>query len=456
MPFVIRVRFAPSPTGNLHIGTIRTALFNWLFARNKKGTLIVRIEDTDPERSKPEFEKNILDGMSWLGLDFDEGPIRQSQRMSLYKEAAQKLLESKAAYRCYCTDAELEAERKEAEIKKVPYVYSGKCATLTEPKDGPFTVRFAVPKRALKFHDIIRDDIEFDLNLVGDFVIVKSDGGPTYNFACVVDDIDMKISHVIRGEDHVSNTPRQIIMYEALGQKPPEFAHLPMILGTDKSKLSKRHGATAVTDYAAMGFLPEALFNYMVLLGWSSPDAKEIMTRDEIASVFSLERISKSGAVFDITKLKWMNGQYIRKLNPDELYERVTPYLPNSKISKEMVYSVRDNLEVLADITNYLAVYTMTDDEYKQAVKQFQFSDSDLQVLNLLTAKLSNPMDVQRILDEIIAETGLGRGKVLKPVRLACTGAVSGPQLPDCLPILGLSCLQNRLHGLLATSSQAA
>lgn len=475
----VRVRFAPSPTGNLHLGTLRTALFSWLYARHHQGVFVLRIEDTDLQRSESHYEYSIFEGLSWLGLDIEEGPdvggsyapYRQSERAALgiYQAAADQLLEKKLAYYCFCTTEELAADRALAEAEGRPYVYSRKALELSEEEVAaklaagePYVIRFKMPAHeTVTFHDVIRGDISFELGLISDFVLLKSDGTPSYNFACAVDDAAMEITHVIRGEDHISNTPKQLVLYEALGAKVPLFAHLPMILGPDKSKLSKRHGATSVTEYREAGYLSDALFNYMALLGWSSPDAREIMTREEIMALFTLERVSKSGAVFDVVKLKWMNGQYIRKLDKSALWDAVKPFISEAtlaalsaryspEVCEDIVFSVRDNLDVLTDIEQYVQVYIDSLDAFKEKLGSIQFSESDRQVLVLFLEHLRvlpgalSPADVDRILELILEQTGFGKGKVFKPIRLACTGYPSGPHLPELLSILGKELLIER------------
>jgi len=464
---MVRVRFAPSPTGNLHIGTIRTALFNWLFARANKGTFIVRIEDTDLKRSKPEFEQNIMDGMTWFGIEYDEGPFHQSQHIQekFYDMASEKLLASQHAYHCFCTDEDLDTERKAADAAKKPYVYSQKCLTLSESdvqsklnEKVPYTIRFKMPDDSMTMTDLIRGEITFDLSLISDFVLMKSDGSPTYNFACVVDDASMDITHVIRGEDHISNTPRQIALYEALGHSIPQFAHMPMILGPDKSKLSKRHGATSITEYAEQGFLAEAMFNFLCLLGWSPKDEQEILSKDAIIQQFSLDRVTKSGAVFDIKKLTWMNGQYIRKLDIDAFYEWVWPFVSEENKAllkespqKECLYSVRDNLDVLSDINQYLVVYTMSEADFKQQLGEFELSEQDQTVIGLFKEKFQgvsesfNSDDITPILDAILAETGLGKGKVFSPIRKAVTALKSGPNMGEIMVVFGKDKVLSRL-----------
>lgn len=476
---MVRVRFAPSPTGNLHIGTLRAALFNWLFARHHQGTFILRIEDTDMQRSDFAFEKSIFDGLTWLELSMDEGPLtggayapyRQSERIEqgLYRRYAEKLIEKGSAYYCFCTEEELAEERNAAAAAGKPYVYSRKALTLSKEEvqrklnaGEPYVVRFKIQdNRELTFSDVIRGDITFDLNLISDFVIMKSDGSPSYNFACVVDDMTMEITHVIRGEDHISNTPRQIALYDAFGVKTPVFAHLPMILGPDKSKLSKRHGATNVTDYRDMGYIAPAMLNYLALLGWTPEGGQEILSREEIIRQFSLDRISKSGAIFDAAKLTWMNGQYIRKLDREALYQAVSPYLDDSKLTmlkafgteqiKDIFVSVQDNLQVLRDINSHIDVYLYSMDEYKAKAASLPFPDGEQAVVKAFYKKLKSwelPFTqdtVRTLLEQLMAETGEGRGKLLKPLRKAASGAMSGPDLMAFLAIMGKDLVLRRL-----------
>ncbi len=473
---MIRLRFAPSPTGNLHIGTIRTALFNWIYAKHVGGKLILRIEDTDLARSKPEYEDNINEGLAWLRLTTDEspehpgefGPYRQSERMAegIYDRYALSLIKEKRAYYCFCSNETLEAEREQAEKEGKAYVYSGTCKRLSEDdinrqlaNQTPHTIRFSMPGHTLTFPDLIRGDISFDLSLISDFILVKSDKSPSYNFCCAVDDMLMRISHVIRGEDHISNTPRQIVLFDAFGYPAPQYAHLPMILGPDRSKLSKRHAATAVTDYRDMGFLSDAMFNYLSILGWTPPD-KEILETEEVVSAFSLEKVSKSGAIFDVQKLKWMNGQYIRKLSPDQLYATVLPVLTTENVQKlshfnisemtRLFFSVKDNLETLTDINTLVSVYALSSKEYETSLATYTFSDSDKEVVSLfisLFSALETPTSdqIDTIFATILDQTKLGKGKVLKPVRLACTATGSGPHLSDYLSIMAKSEIENRL-----------
>ncbi|MBI5192129.1 MAG: glutamate--tRNA ligase [Nitrospirae bacterium] len=324
----VRVRFAPSPTGYLHIGGVRTALFNYLFARHNKGVFMLRIEDTDQGRSTDESIKAIIDGMHWLGLNWDEGPYRQTERMELYKSHVKRLIDEGNAYNCYCTSEELEERRKQALAEKRIPKYDGRCRTITEPvPDRPHAVRFKAPVEGqIVVNDIVKGRVVYENAQLDDLIIMRSDGWPTYNLCVVVDDADMQISHVIRGDDHLNNTPRQIQLYHAFGYEIPQFAHLPMILGPDKTRLSKRHGATAVTAYEDMGYLPEAMVNYLVRLGWSYKD-QEVFSLEELIEKFSLEHVGKSAAVFNPEKLLWLNSHYIAHLETKDIIKRLKPFL---------------------------------------------------------------------------------------------------------------------------------
>lgn len=334
------MRFAPSPTGPLHIGVARTALFNYLFSQKNKGTLILRIDDTDKERSKLEYEKNIKESLEWLGLAWDE-EYKQSERLEIYEKYLKNLLDDKKAYYCFCSEEELETQKQyQASIGQAPR-YNGKCAKLSAKEveenlknKKDFVIRFRVPGKKIKFKDLIRGDIEFDTNLMGDFVIAKDCSSPLYNWAGTIDDWEMKITHVIRGEDHISNTPKQILIQKALKFSQPQYAHLPLILGVDRSKLSKRHGAVSISEYKKQGYLPETLINFLAFLGWNPGDEREIFSLRALAKEFSLERCQKGGAVFNPQRLDYINGFYIRHKNLDRLIELCIPYLINAKLIK--------------------------------------------------------------------------------------------------------------------------
>ncbi|KEH18015.1 glutamyl-tRNA synthetase [Medicago truncatula] len=368
----VRVRFAPSPTGNLHVGGARTALFNYLFARSKGGKFVLRIEDTDLERSTRESEEAVLRDLTWLGLDWDEGPgvggdygpYRQSERNSMYKQYAEKLLQSGQVYRCFCSDEELEKMKKDAKLKKLPPVYTGKWANATDAeveeelaKGTPYTFRFRVPKGSLKITDLIRGEVSWNLDTLGDFVIMRSNGQPVYNFCVTVDDATMAISHVIRAEEHLPNTLRQALIYKALKFPMPHFAHVSLILAPDRSKLSKRHGATSVGQYREMGYLPEAMNNYLALLGWGDGTENEFFTLDKLVERFTIERVNKSGAVFDSTKLRWMNGQHLRARPSEEVTKligerwKTSGFLTVSEgpFVEELINLLKDGIDLITD-----------------------------------------------------------------------------------------------------------
>ncbi|HCT84158.1 MAG: glutamate--tRNA ligase [Candidatus Margulisiibacteriota bacterium] len=472
-----RVRFAPSPTGNLHIGSVRTALFNWLYAKRVNGSYILRIEDTDLQRSTKEYEDNILAGLKWLGLEWDEGPgkedsvrYRQTERIAqhVYVPFVEKLLEQDDAYYCYCTPEELEKEKALSAAQGLAPGYTGKCRNLTSEQSEQYkaegracAVRFRVKPEKIIVKDIIRGNVEFDTNLINDFVIQKADGSPAYNFAVVVDDIAMRITHVIRGEDHLPNTPKQIMLYNALSSNLPEFAHLPMILGPDKSKLSKRHGATSVVEYQEQGFLPEALINYLSLLGWSHPEGKEKMPVQEIINNFHIERISKSGAVFDVEKLRWMNGLYVRELPEEKLVKAVMPFLIRAYGSSveeksqewlsEVIQSVRDNLTVLTDIVSATSVYFVAKPEY-QPDFILKYLHDDLSksiitdVINTFTSlSVYSEEVIKDYINALPVKYSCGKGKVLKPLRYAVSGQEHGPLFVKLLYLLGRETVVDRL-----------
>lgn len=465
----VRVRIAPSPTGFLHVGTARAALYNWLFARKNIGKFILRIEDTDIARSSKEMTTSIIDGLSWLGLDWDEGPIFQSERLEIYRRYADKLLSEGKAYYCYCSPEELAERREKARLEKTDWKYDRRCLGLSEEikrrydeEKRPRALRFFVPEGETSFDDIIHGLIKKDNEEIEDFVIMKSDGTPTYNFAVVVDDYEMEITHTIRGEDHIPNTPKQILLYKALNLTPPKFAHLPLILGEDRSKLSKRHGAVSVTQYRDNGFLPEALFNFLALLGWSPGGDREIMSKEEIIENFTLRRISKKGAVFDLEKLEWMNGVYINNLSNEELVNRLIPFLlekgwiDKETINKKKEYLLRfvavlkSRMRKLTDFIVYgsyffeeVSVY-----EEKGVKKHFKGDTPDhlealLRVLEK-TEALSKEY-LETIFRDLAEELGIKPAQLIHPVRLAVTGMTVGPGLFDILVILDKNIIINRL-----------
>jgi len=413
----IRVRIAPSPTGNLHVGTARAALFNWLFARKNNGTFILRIEDTDLERSEDKYVKNIFDSLKAIGLNWDEGPFKQSERLDIYKNYAEKLIESGHAY-----------------------YFEG-------------AVKFKLPKKKVKFNDIIKGEVEFDTSLMDDFVIIKSNGTPSYNFAVVVDDTEMGITHVIRGEDHISNTPKQIAVYEALGAQLPQFAHMSMILAPDRTKLSKRHGATAVSEFIDEGYLPEAFVNFIALLGWSPSDGEEVKPLEQITQDFSLERLSSSPAIFEFDKLNWMNGVYIRNLPIEDITERCKKYLKIYDLSEYseqelqiMVDAVRKNLAKLCEITD--AVGYFFDDNFDSG-EQTEESAKVLAEFLAFTEKIdfSNIEKIHDQLGEFREQMKpLKPKQVMLPIRTALTGRTHGADIAVVISLLGKERVTGRIN----------
>ncbi|MDL2280528.1 glutamate--tRNA ligase [Selenomonadales bacterium OttesenSCG-928-I06] len=467
----IRLRFAPSPTGPFHIGGARSALFNWLLAKKHNGTLIVRFEDTDRERSTVESEENIKDSLLWLGLNWDEGidvggengPYRQIERLGIYQEYTDKLVESGHAYYCYCSEEELEEDRKQSFEEGSNPIYSGRCRDLSPEDKAKFvqegrkpTVRFHVPPEGqVMFKDLIRGAISFEKSGIGDFVIVKSDGIPVYNYAVVLDDALMKVTHVIRAEEHLSNTPRQIVLYEALGFKQPEFGHVSLILGKDKTKMSKRQGATSVTEYRKLGYLPEAIVNFLALLGWSTEREDEIFSVEELIQEFSLERVSKSPAVFDVDKLNFINSQYIKKSSPERIADIIKPHLVKAGFIKDE-NSADENeylVKVAAEIKDYLsfgaqapehagifyvdeiqfeneeAAETLKSEEAKNLIETFKVRLSELEEVN--------PENMKALIKNLGKELSVKGKQLFMPLRVAITGKMHGPELINIVPLIG-------------------
>lgn len=480
----MRVRFAPSPTGPFHIGGARSALFNWLLARKTGGKLILRIEDTDLERSSRESEENIKSALKWLGIDWDEGidvggeygPYRQTERLPIYAEYTDRLLASGKAYRCYCTDQELDAERQKLMAEGQTPRYLGKCRHLTSADEAALlaegrkpTVRFRVPENQdITFQDAVRGTVSFDSNGIGDYVIVKSDGIPVYNYAVVLDDALMKITHVVRAEEHLSNTPRQILLYQALGLPLPIFGHVSLILGKDRSKMSKRHGATSVEQYKALGYLPDALVNFLALLGWSPVGEQEIFSSAELIELFSLDHVAKNPAVFDIDKLNWINSQYLKRLDLDSLTEMALPHLRDAGLIDaeltaerkawvtQVVGAVREYVSFAGQIPEHAAVFfqddvIMENDETAEILR-----DPDVpRVMDEFLNKLAtmDPVDgeqVQAALKAVGKELKLGGKKVFMPVRVALTGKMHGPELIALIPLLGVARTTARIRRSLA------
>ena len=400
----VKTRFAPSPTGDLHIGGARTALFNWLLARHHQGTFILRIEDTDVARSTQESIQVILDAMTWLGMDWDEGPFYQTQRISLYQEAAEELLNKGKAYRCSCTPEELEAKREEALKAGIKPKYDRTClGEKSFPPNKPFAIRFLSPDEgSTVVEDLIQGRVEFDNAELDDLIILRSDGLPTYNFSVVVDDATMGITHVIRGNDHLNNTPRQLQIYKALGYPLPKFGHVSMILGPDKKKLSKRHGAQSVMEYQKMGYLPQAVVNYLVRLGWSYGDQEEF-TREELIEKFSLEAVGRSAAAINPGKLDWLNSQYIKRIEVDELVERFRPFIEGKRYSitdpnllRKAVLSLRERSKTLVEMADLSGFYFCEEIAYdEKAAGKFLIPDI-VPVLEQMIASLSKESNLDK------------------------------------------------------------
>lgn len=483
----VRVRIAPSPSGNLHVGTARTALFNYLFAKKNNGKFILRIEDTDAERTSQEYIDNIFDSLKALGLNWDEGPdvggpygpYTQSERFDIYPKYVQQLLDSGFAYECFCTPEELEQEKAEATANKKPYVYTRKCENLTQAEKDKLraegrkpAIRFNIAKAQRAFHDssilefedLVKGKLHMDTDLLGDFVIQKSNGAPTYNYAVVIDDMLMKISHVIRGEDHISNTYKQILIYEALGVPVPKFGHLGMILAPDRSKLSKRHGATAVSDFVKEGYLTDALINFVALLGWAPSDGQELKSVDEIAQDFRIGEISSSNSIFEYDKLKWMNSHYIKQLSLEELEERLKPYLEKydlTQMSKEhfdkMIEITREPLTLLSDITDAVEYFFGEGVNLDDSAKETLSTETSQEVLKDFIERAEGwDWSAENLHEKLEVFRADWKEKGVKPkvtmwaVRAAVTGRTRGADMVGILEVIGKETTLNRAKAGLA------
>ena len=478
-----RVRFAPSPTGQLHVGNVRTALFNWLFARQQGGTMILRIEDTDVERSEARYETQLFEDLKWLGLDWDEGPdvttqpgggpygpYRQSDRLEIYRDYAERLVREGKAYLCFCTEEELEAERQKASAQQLPQIYSGKCRALdtavseAQRRLGvPAAIRLRIPEHPIRFHDIVRGDVEFPSETVSDPIIMRSSGIPVYNYVVVVDDALMKITHVIRGDDHLSNTPKQVALYEALGMSVPEFAHLSTILGPDRERLSKRHGATSIANFRDMGILPEALMNYLALLGWApSGGTRETFTSQELIKEFDLRRVTPSPAIFDMEKLAWLNRHYIKLSPVDRIARLALPYftkaglVPGNNVASDVATA---EFPWFVSMVGLLAPYVDRLEQLpERAAMLFQHDASkalqnpeNAEVLKLektpaVIADFSKRVAAQNgdltaeqfkaIVNDVKTETGTKGKELFHPIRIAIIGSHSGPEFDKLIPVI--------------------
>ena len=480
----VRVRFAPSPTGPFHIGGARSALFNWLIARKNGGKLVLRVEDTDLERSTKESEENIKEALRWLGLTWDEGvdvggpyaPYRQTERLDIYKQFTEKLLANGQAYSCFCTEEELETERQALMAEGKMPCYQGRCRSLSDADKARLlaegrkpAIRFRVPENQnIVFKDLVRDTVSFESNGIGDFVIVKSDGIPVYNYAVVIDDSSMEITHVIRAEEHLSNTPRQILLYQALGLPVPQFGHISLILGQDRTKMSKRHGATSVEQYRKLGYLPEALVNFLALLGWAPASEQEIFSLEELVENFSMDRVAKNPAVFDIDKLNWINAHYLKQLSPEKVTELALPhiqaagYIDDNLTENEkdklvqFIEIIQEQLSYAAQVVDHVDVYFNDCVEFENEEAGQVLQDADIpQVMDSFKTKLNeleelNPAAVQNLLKSITKELKVGGKKVYMPVRVAITGKMHGPDLGRFITIIGKERALARLNSTLA------
>jgi nondiscriminating glutamyl-tRNA synthetase len=477
----VRVRFAPAPTGLLHIGNARTALFNYLFAKREGGTLVLRIEDTDAERSTDASIEAILQDLRWLGIFWEEGPdgsgqdgpYRQSQRLSLYRDHAEKLLGEGKVYKCFCSSERLESLRKEQLSRGMMPKYDGKCRSLSEGERSKMeskglrpVLRFRMGKGMVVFEDLIHGRMSFDSNGIGDFIIVRSDGMAAYNFACVIDDHSMRITHVIRGEDHLSNTPRQILVYRALGWQLPVFAHHPLILGPDRSPLSKRHGATAVSQYREEGFLPEALLNYLVLLGWTSPSGEEILPLERIVRDFSLSALSRNAPIHSRKKLEWVNSHYIRKTDQDRLARCLLPYLERAGIPVDQLDQkyltqifglLKENLFLLSQVEEYLGIFFDPKFSFEEEAKTLLLSPENRDILETALRIVEDSSEMEgnsgsTLLAHLEEKTGRKRKSLYALLRAGMTGKMKGPELAKILPLLGKERMLKRLKMALELS----
>ncbi|KIL19630.1 MULTISPECIES: glutamate--tRNA ligase [Bacillus] len=476
----VRVRYAPSPTGHLHIGNARTALFNYLFARSQGGKFIIRIEDTDQKRNVEGGEESQLRHLKWLGIDWDEsidkdggyGPYRQSERNDIYKKYYDELLEKDLAYKCYCTAEELEAER-EAQIARSEMPrYSGKCSHLSKEEEDKLiaegrepSIRFRVPKgEIIKFDDMVKGDISFETDGIGDFVIVKKDGTPTYNFAVAVDDHLMKMTHVLRGEDHISNTPKQIMIFNAFGWDVPLFGHMTLIVNENRKKLSKRDESIIqfIEQYKNLGYLPEALFNFIALLGWSPVGEEELFTKEQFIDIFDVNRLSKSPALFDMHKLKWVNNQYVKALDLDQVVALTLPHLQKAgKVSEQLteeentwvrklISLYHEQLSYGAEIVELTELFFKEQIEYNQEAKEVLAEEQVPEVMASFAGQLEQlesftPDEIKAAIKAVQKETGHKGKKLFMPIRVAVTGQTHGPELPQSIELLGKETVLNRI-----------
>lgn len=481
----IRVRYAPSPTGHLHIGNARTALFNYLFARNQKGKFIIRIEDTDQKRNIAGGEESQLKYLKWLGMDWDEsvdvggeyGPYRQSERLDIYKKYYEDLLEKGLAYKCYCKEEELEKEREEQIARGEAPRYSGKCRHLTKEDQARLeaegrkpSIRFRVPEgKVYRFNDIVKGDVSFASEDIGDFVIVKKDGMPLYNFAVAIDDHLMKISHVLRGDDHISNTPKQLMIYEAFGWEPPTFGHMTLIVNENHKKLSKRDESIIqfIEQYEALGYLPEALFNFIALLGWSPVGEEEIFSKEELIEIFDPARLSKSPAVFDRQKLIWMNNQYMKKLPVEKVVELALPHLVSAgrvpenpspeqlEMVNKLVALYQEQMSYGAEIVSLSELFFKEEISYDETGKAILSEEQVPEVLRAFLQELEHlepfeAAEIKAAIKRVQKATGQKGKKLFMPIRVAVTGQEHGPELPNTIELLGKETVKKRIQNILS------
>lgn len=480
----IRVRYAPSPTGHLHIGNARTALFNYLFARSQNGKFIIRIEDTDESRNIEGSEQNQIQYLTWLGIDWDEGidkegeygPYRQSERLHLYTEHADQLMERGLAYKCYCTEEELEAEREAQRARDEMPRYTGKCRSLSEEERAQLeaegrkpSIRFKVPAgKVYSFHDIVKEEVSFESDGIGDFVIIKKDGVATYNFAVVIDDHFMKISHVLRGDDHISNTPRQLMLFEAFAWEPPTFGHMTLIVNEERRKLSKRDETIIqfIEQYEELGYLPEALFNFITLLGWSPGGEEEIFSKEEIIEMFDQERLSKSPAVFNTQKLAWMNNEYIKNSSHERIINLALPYLIEAerlpeqmsteqrKWAEDLIALYKEQLTYGAEIVKLTNLFFQTNLSYNEEAMEILREEQVPEVVSTFldevrTSEELTPEAVQAATRAVQKKTGHKGKRLFMPIRVVTTGQMRGPELPVAISLIGKDVIETRLKTFL-------
>tara|TARA_B100000287_G_scaffold152566_1_gene144187 strand:- start:499 stop:1899 length:1401 start_codon:yes stop_codon:yes gene_type:complete len=462
------VRFAPSPTGQLHIGGVRTALFNYAFAKKFNGSFLLRIEDTDKERSKEKYTEQILESLKWLRFEYDDEPLRQSSRSDRYKEVINHLLETGNAYRCFASNEELQKIREKSGSYLYPRIWRDRPKEEVDAKiltKDEYTIRMRIPKEGnITFEDLVYGDISTNFSELDDFIIARSDGSPTYNLTVVVDDNDMSISHVIRGEDHISNTPKQILIYRALGWTLPKFGHLPMILGTDGKRLSKRHGAKGTKEYKELGYLPEALINYLALLGWNPGNEDEIFDFNYLSKNFSLDRVNKKSAVFDTAKLDWVSSQNILNISTAKLVDVINKFDPtwsgddySFDYSVKVIDLIKDRIKTLSDVKEHAFYFFNDPKEYDEKVMKKCWEKNTNKILNNFLEDISSldawtNANIDQLIDKFVVANNIGKGKLMQPLRIALTGALKGPSISDLMILLGKETCLLRFKNILNNS----